>query len=571
MEKSSASPPLSSPAFLPFKDEESSSEPLGRSINLSWDNLSFMVAKKEQPIVSGLSGTISSGSMLAVMGPSGAGKSTLLDLLCQRKSPATGQVLLNGSTHFSTRDHFSFVEQDDALLGVLTVVETVTFAARLSLPPNTANIEGHVQDTLRSLGLQDCAEQRIGNPIQRGISGGQKRRVTIACAVVAKPRVLSDGDFFLAQEHLDGYLGELGFPTPLHVNPCDHAMALVNTEFYTDATGRTPREHLDHLAATWQQHSSSRAPLSPQTPHNETPKAVGFLRSISEGTRKTWILSYRNTLNYSRNLLAYGVRMGMYVGMGLLLALVWIRLGTSTNKINDRFSVHFFSVAFLGFMSVSGIPAFLEERAVFVRERANGLYGPGAYLIASTITSIPFLFACTLLFALICYWAIGLHPGATHFFRFLAYLFLGIFAAGMDLSPSGVPETGAHRRHGLQKASRFSSLPSFRSLSRRWPSPVSPTGFGWSFKDDYQTFAFELLVKNDVQGLIFHCPVVNDSCICPIPSSLVSSGQCAVTGNDILDNLGISGINSGLYVGILIIIILVFRLMMYGVLVVRKT
>lgn len=93
------------------------------------------------------------------MGPSGAGKSTFLDALCKRAPSATGtvsfsrprraqcdelttssfpssptapQVLLNGSSDFSTRDIFSFVEQDDALLGVLTVRESVLFAARLS-------------------------------------------------------------------------------------------------------------------------------------------------------------------------------------------------------------------------------------------------------------------------------------------------------------------------------------------------------------------------------------------------------------------------------------------------------
>lgn len=70
-------------------------------------------------------------------------------------------------------------------------------------------------------------------------------------------------------------------------------------------------------------------------------------------------------------------------------------------------------------MSVSGIPAFLEvrpgspvqvqktqlprfqERAVFVRERANGLYGPGSFILANTLTSIPFLFACTVVYSLI--------------------------------------------------------------------------------------------------------------------------------------------------------------------------
>ena len=68
---------------------------------------------------------------------------------------------------------------------------------------------------------------------------------------------------------------------------------------------------------------------------------------------------------------------------------------------NDRLSVHFFSVAFLAFMSVAGIPAFLEERQVFVRERLNGLYGPGAYVLAQSISTIPFLFLCSLLFTVI--------------------------------------------------------------------------------------------------------------------------------------------------------------------------
>jgi ABC-type multidrug transport system ATPase subunit len=84
----------------------------------------------------------------------------------------------------------SLVEQDDALFGVLTVRETVSYAARLSLPRNTPNIGAHIDATLRSLGLQDVANNKIGTPLQRGISGGQKRRVTIACSVISRPRVL---------------------------------------------------------------------------------------------------------------------------------------------------------------------------------------------------------------------------------------------------------------------------------------------------------------------------------------------------------------------------------------------
>jgi ABC-type multidrug transport system permease subunit len=84
---------------------------------------------------------------------------------------------------------------------------------------------------------------------------------------------------------------------------------------------------------------------------------------------------------------------------------------------------------------------------VFIRERANGLYSPGPYVLANTIAGFPFLFACTFLFSVIrlvevsfvyglshhrlshSYWAIGLHPGATAFFRFTLFLFLGVMAA----------------------------------------------------------------------------------------------------------------------------------------------
>lgn len=126
----------------------------------------------------------------------GSGRGELSTLLVQSASQLNSLVLLifkvtiNGSTEFSTQELFSFVEQDDALLGVLTVRETVAFAARLSLGSSYPGLDRHIDDTLRSLGLQDIAANKIGTPLQRGISGGQKRRVTIAQSIVTKPSIL---------------------------------------------------------------------------------------------------------------------------------------------------------------------------------------------------------------------------------------------------------------------------------------------------------------------------------------------------------------------------------------------
>lgn len=165
---------------------------------------------------------------------------------------------------------------------------------------------------------------------------------------------------------LDGYLTSLGSPTARHANPADHAIELVNTEFYSSSlNGLSAQEHLDDLAGRWKSFSHSDKSVgvsaSPATSvSNEGKSRSTATSAVADGVRKTIVLSRRNLKNYSRNLLAYGVRLAMHIGMGVLLALVWMRLGTSSDKINDRLSVHFFSVAFLGFMSVSGIPAFLE-------------------------------------------------------------------------------------------------------------------------------------------------------------------------------------------------------------------
>ncbi|KAL8278129.1 hypothetical protein RQP46_009453 [Phenoliferia psychrophenolica] len=562
-------------------------------ISLSWSDISFAAKGRETPILSNVNGEISSGKLLAVMGPSGAGKSTFLDVLCRRASALTGEILLNGSPDFKPTEVISFVEQDDAFL-----------------PRNFVGLEAHIDHTLKSLGLQDIANNRIGTPLQRGISGGQKRRVTIACSMVAQPRilvldeptsgldaasslevissvkrlVLQTNTVCIATIHqpnyetfalfdqllllaggrvvyngpcdrLDDYLSVLGRPVPQHSNPADHAIAIANTEFFdTAGSNLSAQEHLVELEDTWRKNASA---FTVQPTHVAGPLILDRQHSpIRDAAFATTILMRRNVTNYSRNLLAFGIRFGMYCAMGFLLATVWINLGTDSSKLQDRLSVFFFSVAFLGFMSVSGIPAFLEERSVFIRERGNGLYTPGPYVLANTLTTVPFLFACTLAFALIAYFAIGLHGGATHFFRFLIYLFLGVFAAESQsvlvaaILPIFVAALAiASFANGLWMVVQGYFIRA-TALPRFWY-------YTFHFID-FQTFAFELLTRNDLIGLTFDCPTIAGVCSCPYPSSLTP------------EDLGYAGVSDGLYVGILLIIIVVYRLALWGVLVMKK-
>jgi ABC-type multidrug transport system ATPase subunit len=90
----------------------------------------------------------------------------------------------------------TYVEQEDHLIGSLTVTETIGFAARLALPASVSPEERgkRIKDMLRDFGLKSVEESYIGTPLKRGISGGQKRRVTTASQLITLPKVIFLGN-----------------------------------------------------------------------------------------------------------------------------------------------------------------------------------------------------------------------------------------------------------------------------------------------------------------------------------------------------------------------------------------
>jgi ABC-type multidrug transport system ATPase subunit len=163
-------------------------------VSLTFADVNYTVSGKS--ILSNVNGYVEPGQMLAVMGPSGAGKSSLLDILSRKhkRGIATGSILINGAS--PTRRQFKrltgFVDQDDSLMGTLTVRETLTYAALMRLPrkmPLKAK-QRRVEDVIQELGISKIADSQIGIPGQRGISGGEKRRVSIGKELVTSPSLL---------------------------------------------------------------------------------------------------------------------------------------------------------------------------------------------------------------------------------------------------------------------------------------------------------------------------------------------------------------------------------------------
>ncbi|KAI8917509.1 hypothetical protein DFJ77DRAFT_456678 [Powellomyces hirtus] len=141
-------------------------------------------------------GVVRAGEVMAVMGGSGAGKTTFLDILAKRnkRGAVTGDILVNGKfmSDAEYRSIVGYVDQEDTLMPTLTVYETVLYSALLRLPRHMSEKEkeDRVKETLVELDILHIANRRIGTTGERGISGGEKRRVSIACELVTGPSIL---------------------------------------------------------------------------------------------------------------------------------------------------------------------------------------------------------------------------------------------------------------------------------------------------------------------------------------------------------------------------------------------
>lgn len=171
------------------------------SPHLTFKDVSFSVnvgKEDETLILAPVSGHFTPGSLVALMGPSGCGKSTLLDMLADKKTAAyEGDIFFNGHPRDALFPRVTaYVPQADIMPAHLTVKEVIQFADNLkrgNFHPKDAKKEfqgDEIDMILEDLGLFRVRKTRVGNEQIRGISGGQKRRVTLAKSYVSGAKII---------------------------------------------------------------------------------------------------------------------------------------------------------------------------------------------------------------------------------------------------------------------------------------------------------------------------------------------------------------------------------------------
>jgi len=136
-----------------------------------------------------------SGSLVGIMGASGSGKTTLLNVLNGSTKPTSGTVTINGIDIYAEKEKveglIGYVSQDDLLIEELTVYQNLLYNARLCFNDlNDFQINCKVLKVLKSLGLFDIKDMVVGSPLNKKISGGQRKRLNIALELIREPAIL---------------------------------------------------------------------------------------------------------------------------------------------------------------------------------------------------------------------------------------------------------------------------------------------------------------------------------------------------------------------------------------------
>ncbi|RWR90219.1 ABC transporter-like protein [Cinnamomum micranthum f. kanehirae] len=423
--------------------------------------------------------------ILAIVGPSGAGKSTLLEILAGKITAQTSTIFINKKPIDKARFKkiSGYVTQKDTLFPLLTVEETLMFSAKLRLKLPPCHLASRVDSLIQELGLGHVARARIGDDKNRGISGGERRRVSIGVDVIHDPRVLildeptsgldstsalqildmlktmadTRGRTIILTIHQPGFrivklfnsillmangtvlhqgtvdqlhnqMRSIGLSLPLHVNIVEFAIDAVETLQQHSKGGDEGDEKRDKftLQQLFQLNKMMDNEVNGNDVDNDGLHHHGFANSR---LRETVILSHRFSKNIYRTKELFACRTIQMLASGLVLGSIFYDLDDDRIGAEGRVGLFAFILTFLLSCTTEALPIFLQEREILMKETSCGSYRVSSYAIANGLVFLPFLLILALLFSAPLYWLVGLNGSLVSFAYFLLLILLILYTA----------------------------------------------------------------------------------------------------------------------------------------------
>ena len=416
---------------------------------ISWNDITASTIPKgsnpSRRILTKVSGVVKPGEFLAVMGPSGAGKTTLLNCLSNRKQNTikieSCNIFLNynpiNPTQYSSL--IGFVPQDDILFTSMTPREILDFSAGMTLRISPENKKMLVDQTLKELGLNACADTVVGGLMTRGLSGGEKKRTSVGMELICNPSVLfldeptTGLDSFIALQIIEllvsiaknynrtiiatihqpssqifncfdrllllskgatvfmgrasesiKYFKQLGFGLPENYNPADYFLTVISENLISIPEFAVKDSFIQQIV---------------DFDENKVYRASFF--------KALYLLTWRNALDMIRNPLNLANKFVKLVVISLMFTAVFWKLGYDETGIYDRESAIFVLICSLEIEAhLTVVPTFQMNKLVFIREYKQNRYGAFAYFLSYNLIMIPIEIVWDVVFVLSVYYSL---------------------------------------------------------------------------------------------------------------------------------------------------------------------
>jgi len=556
-------------------------------VTLSWKGLSYYIADKKASegkkwILHPQDGEAAPGALLALMGPSGSGKTSILNALAGRL-PITKSACFSGNLEVngvpktqlpcSFADISAHVEQEDVLYALSTTQETLDFQGRLRLPKGTSKEERdrRIEEVLRQLGLFEVRNTNVGgnsfNGALRGLSGGERKRLSIALELLHKPRVIfldeptsgldsyqalnvmekladlaREGNTVVVSIHQPrssifamftgvyllaagkpvyagsanaavDYFGKCGYELPPKFNPADFLIDLVSIDQRDKEQEDKTTTRLAKLHDAWAKIEKVSQPGTLGLSVEARRTSVLAARSEKPAGQNAFfgpciLLLRRGWREQMRDKLSVGIKIGFTTFFTVIFALVYFRMGRKQSNIQDRVGLLFFTTMNQAFGSVIGCSQVIPRQLVVVnRERANRLYSVLPFYVSCMLVMLPIEAEPQLITNGILFFMTNLGGSFWVFFGVLVLENLVGISLGMFLSAIF---------KNVQMASQLAPAVVILFLmfgGNLINEDSVPVYFQWLKEISFIRYAFKAAAVNELEGATFECDASDTVCI----------------------------------------------------------
>ncbi|XP_008550685.1 ATP-binding cassette sub-family G member 4 [Microplitis demolitor] len=461
--------------------------------DISFEDLRYKVSigfrRGTKEILHGIYGRLPAKQLIAIMGPSGAGKSTLLDILSgYRLTGIQGTIKVNGDVRDidTFRKTSAYITQDDRLQPLLTVSENMWVAADLKLGTNIAKKTklSIIKEILITLGLSEHVNTRSDR-----LSGGQKKRLSIALELVNDPTVMfldepttgldsstctqvvnllkvlarqnrtivctihqPSASLFQLFDHVlilakgtclyQGATGQLipflesvKLPCPMYHNPADYAIELACGEYGDDKIETLIHATQNGKSSQWfgnaipvEDFKSNANGMKSNKRYRITKKKPS-LQATSQ-SHQLKVLLYRGYIKCKRDATLTHLRIIVNIVTGIMLGMLFIQAGNEGSRVLENYNL-LFAILIHHMMTsmMLTILTFPTELNILKKEHFNRWYTLKMFYLSITIIDIPVTFLCCLLFSTIIYFMSGQLLEIERFSMFFLISLMVVFVA----------------------------------------------------------------------------------------------------------------------------------------------